>query len=67
VFQYRDDAISNSVGMTGIGSEPFSGNEICMKGELYMYNGNLNLTGDINKGILKLKWNMDTSREMIIS
>ena len=28
----------------------FSGKEICMKGDTYIYNGNLYLTGNIDKG-----------------
>ncbi len=31
-------------------SELFTGKEICMKGDTYMYNGHLHLTGDISKG-----------------
>ena len=50
VYQYKDDPISGSTGIAGIRSEPFTGKEICMKGDTYIYNGHLYLTGDINKG-----------------
>ena len=50
VYKYKDDAISGTTGIAGIRSEPFSGKEICMKGDTYIYSGNLYLTGDINKG-----------------
>ena len=50
VYQYKDDALSGSTGIAGIRSEPFTGKEICMKGDTYIYSGNLYLTGDINKG-----------------
>ena len=50
VYQYKDDVVSGSTGIAGIRSEPFSGKEICMKGDTYIYSGNLYLTGDINKG-----------------
>ncbi len=49
VYQYKDDANSGSTGIAGIRSEPFTGKEICMKGDTYIYNGNLYLTGDIIK------------------
>jgi len=48
VYQYKDDAISGSTGIAGIRSEPFTGKEICMKGDTYIYSGILYLTGDIN-------------------
>ena len=54
VYQYKDDPMSGSTGIAGIRSEPFSGKEICMKGDTYIYNGNLYLTGDINKGTFNI-------------
>jgi hypothetical protein len=50
VYQYKDDPISGSTAIVGIRSETFTGKEICMKGDTYIYSGNLYLTGDINKG-----------------
>jgi hypothetical protein len=41
VYQYKDDAISGTTGIAGIRSEPFTGKEICMKGDTYIYNGHL--------------------------
>ena len=42
---YRYDVSS-----AGIRSDPFFGKDICMKGDTYIYGGNLYLTGDIYKG-----------------
>jgi hypothetical protein len=50
VYKYKDDPISGTPGIAGIKGEPFSGKEICMKGDTYIYSGNLFLTGNINKG-----------------
>jgi hypothetical protein len=50
VYQYKDDPISGATGIAGIRGEPFTGKEICMKGDTYIYSGHLYLTGDINKG-----------------
>jgi hypothetical protein len=50
VYQYKDDPISGSTAIVGIRSETFTGKSICMKGDTYIYSGNLYLTGDINKG-----------------
>jgi hypothetical protein len=41
VYQYKDDPISGSIAMAGIRSETFAGKEICMKGDTYIYSGNL--------------------------
>ena len=54
VYQYKDDPISGATGIAGIRSEPFTGKQICMKGDTYIYNGNLYLTGDINKGTFNI-------------
>ncbi len=41
VYRYMEDPISgstgNSSGIAGIRKEPFSGKEICMKGDTYIY------------------------------
>jgi len=50
VYRYQDDPISGSTYIAGIRTDPFSGKEICMKGDTYIYSGNLYLTGNINKG-----------------
>ena len=36
-------------GIAGIRSDPFFGKDICMKGDTYIYDGHLYLTGDIHK------------------
>ena len=43
VFRY-------DVSSAGIRSDPFFGKDICMKGDTYIYGGNLYLIGDIYKG-----------------
>ena len=50
VYRYKDDPISGATYIAGIRTDPFSGKEICMKGDTYIYSGNLYLTGTINKG-----------------
>jgi hypothetical protein len=50
VYRYKDDPISGSTYIAGIRTDPFSGKEICMKGDTYIYSGDLYLTGTINKG-----------------
>ena len=50
IYRYKDDPISGLLAIAGIRSDPFSGKEICMKGDTYIYSGNLFLTGDIHKG-----------------
>ena len=48
VYRYLDDGLIGTI--AGIRTDPFTGKEICMKGDTYIYNGNLYLTGNINKG-----------------
>ncbi len=36
VYQYKDDPMSGSTGIARIRGEPFSGKEICMKGDTYI-------------------------------
>ena len=52
---YRYDVSS-----AGIRSDPFFGKDICMKGDTYIYGGNLYLTGDIYKGTFSTTgtWNL---------
>jgi hypothetical protein len=33
VYRCKDDPISGSISIAGIRTDPFSGNEICMKGD----------------------------------
>ncbi len=54
VYRYKDDPISGSTGIAEISSEPFSGKEICMKVDTYIYSDNLFLTGDLNKRYINL-------------
>ena len=50
VYRYRDDPISCAKYIAGIRTDSFSGKEICMKSDTYIYSGNLYFTGIINKG-----------------
>jgi hypothetical protein len=37
VYRYKDDPISGATYIAGIRTDPFSGKEICMKGDTYIY------------------------------
>jgi hypothetical protein len=37
VYSYKDDPISGATYIAGIRTDPFSGKEICMKGDTYIY------------------------------
>ena len=47
--------------MAGIRTEPFTGKEICMKGDTYICSGNLYSTGDIKVHLIK---QMDPTRKI---
>jgi len=48
VYRYQDDGLTGQI--AGIRTDPYSNKEICMKGDTYIFSGNLYLTGDIYKG-----------------
>ncbi len=49
VCRYKDDPLSGATYKACIRTDPFSGKEICMKGDTYIYSGGLFLTGNIIK------------------
>jgi len=65
VYRYKDDPISGSTYIAGIRTDPFSGKEICMKGDTYIYSGNLYLTGNINKGTFNSTNGTWTQQELL--
>jgi hypothetical protein len=61
VNRYKDGILSGW--LAGICCDPYDNKEIVMKGDTYIFYGNLYLTGDINKGSFnaasgawKIKW-----------
>jgi hypothetical protein len=46
VYRYKDDPKSGATYIAGIRTDPFSGQEICMKGDTYIYSGKFYSTGD---------------------
>jgi hypothetical protein len=65
VYRYKDDPISGATYIAGIRTDPFSGKEICMKGDTFIYSGNLYLTGNINKGLLNATSGTWTQQEIL--